>query len=158
MCLTYLNDMGGMASESMDRLAKQIWAWCLERQIYITAVFVPGILNTADFYSRSFYDDSQFMLKKDIFNILCRHFFMPDIDLFASRLNKQLDTFVSWYPEPGSFHCNAFHHVMEWVYTIYFSTFLLDWQNYQQDCPRKCGKSYFGISILEISVLVSFNT
>ena len=116
--LTYLNDMGGMASESMDRLAKQIWAWCLERQIYITAVFVPGILNTADFYSRSFSDDSQFMLKKDIFNRLCRHFFMPDIDLFASRLNKQLDTFVSWYPEPGSFHCNAF--TMSWNgYTPY---------------------------------------
>ena len=65
--LTYLNDMGGIASESMDRLAKQIWAWCLERQIKITAVFVPGILNTTDFYSHSFSDDSQFMLKKGYF-------------------------------------------------------------------------------------------
>ena len=35
-------------------------------------------------------------------------FFVPDIDLFASRLNKQMDSFVSWYPEPGVMHCNAF--------------------------------------------------
>ena len=33
---------------------------------------------------------------------------MPNIDLFSSRLNKQTDTFVTWFPEPGSFHSNAF--------------------------------------------------
>lgn len=106
--IKYLNDLGGMTSESMDELAKRIWEWCLERQIYISAIFVPGVLNTADFYSRSFSDHSEFMLKREIFSRLCGHFFAPDIDLFASRLNKQMDPFVSWYPEPGALHCNAF--------------------------------------------------
>ena len=39
-------------------------------------------------------------------------FFMPDIDLFASRLNKQTEVFVTWFPEPGAFHSNAFS--MSW--------------------------------------------
>ena len=33
---------------------------------------------------------------------------MPDIDLFASRLNKRIDKFVSWFPEPGAFKFDAF--------------------------------------------------
>ena len=37
---------------------------------------------------------------------------MPKIDLFSSRLNKQTDAFVTWFPEPGSFHSNAF--TMSW--------------------------------------------
>lgn len=52
------------------------------------------------------------MLKRDIFRRLCKQFFVPNIDLFASRLNNQLDEFVSWFPEPGALHCNAF--TMEW--------------------------------------------
>ena len=35
-------------------------------------------------------------------------FFETDIDLFASRLNAQLDCFVSWFAEPGATHVNAF--------------------------------------------------
>ena len=33
---------------------------------------------------------------------------MPDIDLFASRLNAKLDQFVSWHPEPGALAIDAF--------------------------------------------------
>ena len=33
---------------------------------------------------------------------------MPDTDLFASRLNTQLDSFVSWFPEPSAYSYNAF--------------------------------------------------
>ena len=34
--------------------------------------------------------------------------FLPDIDLFASRLNAKLDQFVSWHPEPGALAVDAF--------------------------------------------------
>ena len=33
---------------------------------------------------------------------------MPDIDLFASRLNAKLDQFVSLHPEPGALAVDAF--------------------------------------------------
>ena len=92
----------------MDFLAKEMWQWCLQRDIYISALYCPGLQNTANFYSRNFSDSTEWMLKYDIFSRLCSQFFMPDIDLFASRINRQMEVFVSWFPEPGCYHSNAF--------------------------------------------------
>ena len=51
----------------------------------------------ADFKSRNFEDN------KEIFNP-----FQPHLDLFASCLNSQLKTYVSWHPEPESWAVDAF--------------------------------------------------
>lgn len=108
-CVSYIRDMGGMASVVMDRLARQIWEWCTDRNIFLSSVHVPGLLNVnADFHSRNFSDSTEWMLKKEVFSRLCKHFFLPDIDLFASRLNKQIDKFISWFPEPGCHTSDAF--------------------------------------------------
>ena len=48
------------------------------------------------------------MLKEEIFQRLCNQCFVPDTDLFASRLNYQVKKFVSWFPEPGAFRNDAF--------------------------------------------------
>ena len=93
-CIKYCNDLGGIALEEVDFLANEIWQWCLQRDIYISALYCPGIQNTADFYSRNFSDSTEWMLKYDIFSRLCSQFFMPDIDLFASRINQQTEVFV----------------------------------------------------------------
>ena len=53
------------------------------------------------------------MIKEDIFERLCKQCFLPDIDLFASRLNRQLETFVTWFPEPGATFVNAFSRSWE---------------------------------------------
>ena len=34
-----------------------------------------------------------------IFHQLCAEFFTPEIDLFASRLNAQVDKYFSWFPD-----------------------------------------------------------
>ena len=107
--IAYLNSMGGMASREMDLLAKNIWEWCLSRDIFVSASYIPGCLNTlADFSSRNFSDSTEWMLKRDIFLRLCEQCFIPDIDLFASRLNFQVPKFVSWFPQPGAYKCDAF--------------------------------------------------
>ena len=106
----YINNMGNMTSIEMDMLAKDIWQWCLDRDIYISASHLSTFENeTADFLSRHFSDATEWYLKKEIFVRVCKQFFMPDIDLFASRLNNQLDRFVSWFPEPGSYKTDAFY-------------------------------------------------
>lgn len=110
--ITYINDMGGMSSKRLDFLSGEIWQWCLNKNIYISAVHVPGPENLADFYSRNFSDSTEWKLKEAIFERLCKQFFVPDIDMFASRLNHQVTRFVSWFPEPGAFHCNAF--TLDW--------------------------------------------
>lgn len=100
--VSYINEFDGMPSVKMDLLVKDIWSWCLNRGIIISAFHIPGSVNTADFHSRNFSDSTEWMLKTDIFERLCQHFFLPDVDLFASRLNKRLEKFVSWFPEPDA--------------------------------------------------------
>ena len=119
--VSYINNMGGMTSVEMNNLAYDIWSWCLDRNIYISAGYLPGIENVeADFNSRHFSDSTEWMLKKDIFDRLCKHLVKPNIDLFASRLNKQLDTFVSWFAEPGAFKIDAFNMSWnEWIPYIF---------------------------------------
>jgi hypothetical protein len=55
-----------------------------------------------------FSDSTEWMLKKQIFSRLARQLFCPDIDLFASRLNYQIEPYVSWTPDPDSYATNAF--------------------------------------------------
>ena len=101
--------MGGMASIEMDLLAKKIWNWCLERNIFVSAAFIAGSSNVlADFSSRNFSDTTEWMLKKEIFQKICAQFFTPDIDLFASRLNFQVSRFVTWFLQPGAYRSDAF--------------------------------------------------
>lgn len=104
----YVMDMGGISSTSLDRLARDIWQYSLRRNIFLSASYIPGIQNTADYFSRNFSDSTEWMLKVSIFQRLCKQFFTPDIDLFASRLNKQLDVYMSWFPSPGASGCDAF--------------------------------------------------
>ncbi|MCG7879115.1 MAG: reverse transcriptase domain-containing protein [Candidatus Thiodiazotropha endolucinida] len=107
--IAYLNDMGGMASNDMDLLSKEIWNWCLERDIFISASFIQGACNFfADFSSRNFSDTTEWQLKRDIFLRLSNQCFIPDIDLFASRLNYQVQRFVTWFPQPGAYKVDAF--------------------------------------------------
>ena len=109
VAVAYINDMGGMASSKMDSLAKQIWQFCIDRNIFVSATHISGLENReADFFSRNFSDSTEWMLKEQIFERICEHFFFPDIDLFASRLNTKLENFVSWFPEPGCIANDAF--------------------------------------------------
>lgn len=52
------------------------------------------------------------MLKPYIFQRLCQLFPRPEVDLFATRINAQLSTYVSWKPDPYASLTNAF--TMNW--------------------------------------------
>ena len=44
----------------------------------------------------------------NVFYEICQNFGFPDIDLFASRNNTQIDKYVSWKPEPEAYAVDAF--------------------------------------------------
>lgn len=70
MCLQShtLNNMGGMTSIDMDKLAGNIWQWCMDRHIYISASHLSGVENvTVDLLLRSFSDSTEWQLKREIF-------------------------------------------------------------------------------------------
>lgn len=58
--------------------------------------------------SRSFSDSTEWKLNEKVFNEICNTFFYPDIDLFASRLNRQLENYISWFPDPQAIKSDAF--------------------------------------------------
>ena len=111
--LTYINKMGGTVSPDLNRLTKELWSWCLARNITLRASHLPGILNEkADEESRIMKDRSDWMLCPEIFRRIRSQFGPLETDLFASRLTKQLPTYVSWRPDPQALETDAFS--MNW--------------------------------------------
>lgn len=108
--VAYINHMGGTKSPPCNSLAKSIWQWCNCRNIWITAVHLPGIDNVeADSLSRNFNDRTEWMLNKGEFKKIVAKFGIPEIDLFASRLNNQVPRYISWQPDPNAEGTDAFH-------------------------------------------------
>ncbi|XP_071951900.1 uncharacterized protein [Antedon mediterranea] len=107
--IAYINNMGGTKSKKCNDLAKNLWEWCIQRNIWVTAVHLPGLQNiVADKMSRQFEDELEWKLDPKIFLKLNELQGQADIDLFASRLNTQLPKYVSWYPDPGAIDVDAF--------------------------------------------------
>ena len=107
--VAYINNMGGSQSPLLNTLAKEIWNWCIERDIWVSAVHIAGKLNTsADNKSLNFSDKHEWSLSRVYFLEIFSTFPELNIDLFASRLNNQLDTYCSWKPDPGCTHVDAF--------------------------------------------------
>lgn len=48
------------------------------------------------------------MLNREDFHKVVSFFGLPEIDLFASRLNAQLSRYVSWLPDPNAESVDAF--------------------------------------------------
>ena len=122
--VAYINDMGGCRSMACNEIARSISLWAHARNIWLSALHVPGELNTvADSESRILNDRTEWHLDKNIFRTVCDVLvFSPDIDLFASRLNCQVPIYVAWKPDPCAVAINAFN--INWS-SLILSYFLL---------------------------------
>ena len=103
--IAYINKQGGTQYTACKQLTKDIWIICMDKGTHVSAAHIPGKQNIlADTASRKFHDVSEWMLSKNIFNHLIAYFGMSEIELFASRLNKQLHRYTSWIPDPDALH------------------------------------------------------
>ena len=109
--VAYINKKGGRKS-NLNSIARCIWLWALERNIWLSAVHVPGVLNVeADMASRTKYDcESEWQLNRQIFDRLNDKFGPFQVDLFASRLNAQCPIYFAWRPDPGAIAIDALSH------------------------------------------------
>ena len=118
--VAYINGMGGSKSKDCNSLAKHLWGWCISRNIQVTAIHIPGASNkVADYKSRHFKVETEWKLDRKVFDGLCSRFGVPEIDLFASRLNAQLDRFVSWAPDPDAESVDAFS--LNWRFFAFYT-------------------------------------
>ena len=103
-----INKMGS-TKVACNNVARQIWLWCLERDIFLLAAHIPGIDNiTADEESRKDRSSAEWKLEKGVFLEVENKFGPFCVDLFASRVNAQTDIFVAWKPDPEAWMVNAF--------------------------------------------------
>ena len=107
--VAYVNNLGGTVSAQATKLARELWMWCLQRDILLTAQHIPGKENViADRESRVMKDRSDWMLNPVIFHRIQKLFPDLEIDLFATRLSHQLPRFYSWRPDPLAEATDAF--------------------------------------------------
>ena len=65
--VTYINKMGGTHSLTLSLQACNLWCWCLERNIHLSAEYLPGRENsTADQESRELESSAEWMLHKEV--------------------------------------------------------------------------------------------
>ena len=122
--VAHIQNMGGK-TEQLNELTKEMWLWCKDRAIWISATHIPGVENEADFYSRNFNENIEWELNKTIFSQVVDIFGLPEIDMFASRLNKQIERFVSWKPDPEAVSIDAFSISWKNMYMYAFPPFSL---------------------------------
>ena len=118
--IAYLLHKGGSISQQCNVLAKDIWTFCIDRNIWLTAAHLPGHLHVlADERSRIFDDKTEWKLNASVFQNIVREFGKPAIDLFASRLNFQLKPYISWKPDPEACHVDAF--MLDWSNLVLYA-------------------------------------
>ena len=109
--VAHVNNKGGTHSPCLLALTLELWQWCLERNIMISAQHVLGKLNTiADSESRVFKDSSEWKIDPQTISPFLKG---CEIDLFASRLSAQLPQYVSWRLDPEAVHADAL--TMDWA-------------------------------------------
>ena len=71
----------------------------------VSAEYLPGELT--DFYSRSITGSAEWKLDPYVFKQVARRFAPIQVDLFATRINTQLEQYISWKPDPFAMAVDA---------------------------------------------------
>ena len=102
-----INNMGTSRSLLCNFMTK-IWEFDARHAIWLSAACIPGRLNNeADILSRERQIVSEWILRKDVFEHAISTFnFKPDIDLFAFRVNHQLQPFLPFLHLVLNYQCS----------------------------------------------------
>jgi hypothetical protein len=113
----YVNHMGGKIPR-YDALARRIWRFLEEREMFLVAFYVPSAENRADELTRLGFSRRSDRIIASEFKLLPRWFHdacaelnvLPDIDWFASDATTQLERFCAWESSANASLFDAFAH------------------------------------------------
>ena len=112
--------MGGCKSLACNAIAKMIWSWAITKGIWLSASYISGSVNVdADNLSRNLNLNLEWMLSANTFQKIITFYGQPDIDLFASRLNAQLEDYISSKPDPRARFIDAF--TIDWSCFFFYA-------------------------------------
>lgn len=105
--VAYINKNGGIQFPHLNEISRQIWNWCEVKNIWVFASYINTKDNfMADRESRKI--NIEWELSQYAYNNIVQKFGVPEIDLFASRINNKCPKFVSWKKDPEAFTVDAF--------------------------------------------------
>ena len=115
-----INKQASTKSPSCNEITKQIWDYAIFRDLWLTVAHCPGVENMeADVASREFKDQTEWTLKQECFDYICKTFGEPSIDLFASRLNYKVKRYCAWEPDPRAVYIDSFMYNWETAKLVY---------------------------------------
>ena len=102
-------------------LVKQLWEQCIARHIWVSVAHIPGRDNlVADFDSRRNEKASEWMLDSQCLAKALKDLqYTPNIDLFASRLNRQFANYVSYRSDRQALSIDAFS--LTWADKMFYA-------------------------------------
>ena len=110
--VSVINNMGTCHSDKCNSIGITIYEFCMSRnRVWLTAAHIPGSSNyRTDKESRDFRsEDTEWMIDPTLQAIAFDALnFKPQIDLFASRLNRQFLIYCSFNPDPDASYIDAF--------------------------------------------------
>lgn len=118
--ISYINRMGGIQFPHLNKITRDIWQWCEDRKIFIFASYIKSRDNTeADRASRFTNVDTEWELRESCFQEIVEKLGEPEVDLFASCINKKCPRFVSWKRDPDAYEIDAF--TLKWDQFFFYA-------------------------------------
>ena len=106
--MAYVNHLGGR-SRFLSEVAHRLWRVTNQFGITLRAVHRPGVENRrADLLSRWKQDSTDLKLDPKYFRLAEQRWGRHTVDLFATRLNRQVGRFFSRRPDPEATAVDAF--------------------------------------------------
>ncbi|KAJ8909905.1 hypothetical protein NQ315_005640 [Exocentrus adspersus] len=106
--ISCINKAGSVRFPHLHEITRALWQWCENKNILVFASYIKSSKNLADKESRSLSVDTEYQLNSYAFSSIIQNFGNPEIDLFASKLNRKCEKYTSWFPDPNSFSIDAF--------------------------------------------------
>ena len=107
--IAYTNNKGGIKSKKYNEIVKEIRLWYFKNNSLISATHIPGKHNIeADKFSRKLNNNTEWQLNPKILAEVINTFGYPEIDIFATRINTQLQNYGSCSCEPEAKAVDAF--------------------------------------------------
>ena len=120
-----INKMGSTKVQC-NAITRNLWLWCISRNIWVKALHLPGSDNiAADKESRTTGLETEWSLDSTVFDNLNFLFGPFDVDLFASRINHKLPSYVSWKKDAMAWKIDAFSIRWSNIYSYVFPPFRL---------------------------------
>ena len=134
----------------------KIWNWAIVRNIWLSAAHIPGSSNV-DTHQLSQYLklDLEWKLSAHVFKRIVALFEQPDIDLFASRLNAQVETYVSWKPHLMAKFVDAFTVDWSQFFLLCISPFLSYFQMCAKNNPKPGNRNFDNPEVDNSAILYS---